>query len=169
MANRDFRKPVDSIDDMDDESLRQAATEHFWPNSGSEDELSYMAEGTPGQRAVFATTIFAWEVDNGGFWQFFHNSSGIYWQHVVDGLGLLGANDHFAAFVTALDAFPGAEPPLDWEERRAIMSEMHDEYKDGVRAAENQIYRLGGFETTLFPYWITYIRSHPEEFFVLSS
>ena len=163
-----FRTPIDAIDDLDDESLCEAATDLIWPDLLVQDELKHIAQGTLGQQAVYTATIFAREVDNGGFWQFFHNSSGMYWRHVRDGLELVGAEEHAEVFAVALKGFSGGEPPLDERERREILDEIYDSYKISVRSLEDRIYKLGGFETTLRPYWAAYIREHPDEFFLLN-
>lgn len=130
-----------------------------------EDELAHIAQGTPGQRAVYSTMLFAREVDNGGLQQFLGNTSGLYWRNVVEGLELLGADKHLSALNTILQFFPESNPPLEREERQATLLSLDDAQKKSLRDAEDGLYGAGGFEPLLVPLWKQYIETHPVEFF----
>ena len=55
-------------------------------------ELNAVEELSPGQRALYVTWLVEGEVNNGGFNQFYFNSSGQFSGMAVDGFRLFGAN-----------------------------------------------------------------------------
>jgi hypothetical protein len=169
MSPTDLRKELDTLDGLNDENLCEAAVAPVWPGRGVEDELSHVALASLGQRALFTTTLLAREVDNGGLFQFFHNSSCMYWRHVLSGLELLGAKEHEQAFATALEVFPGGEPPLDEEERRDMLFNLNENDAEKLESGDRRLYAGAGVESTLLPFWVAYIKSHPEEFFILKN
>src|SRR5215467_6304043 len=93
--SKDFRIAKATALGLTDEELFWAVIEPIWPNTEVElpDELARITQCTPGQRAIYATTLFAREIDNGGIAQFFRNSSGMYATQVEEGFRLLGAYD----------------------------------------------------------------------------
>jgi hypothetical protein len=165
MAQADFRISRSQVDGLDDESLCWAVVEPIWPDMHVDDELTHIARGTAGQRAVYSTMLFAREVDNGGLQQFFRNSSGLYWRNVLEGLNLLGADNHLSAFNTILRIFPESNPSLDQRERVSVLRSLSETQKTSLRVAEDRIYGAGGFEQLLVPLWKQYIEAHPAEFF----
>jgi hypothetical protein len=109
--------------------------------------------------------LFAREVDSGGLSQFFWNSSGIYWRHVVAALELLGADQHLVAPLTALKIFPEGVPSLEQSERKEVLDRINASQQAEIRAVEDVVHRAGGFEGLLQPLWKRYIDLHPDEFF----
>jgi hypothetical protein len=107
-----------SVDGLEDEGLFWAVIHLIWPDASVDDELAHIAKGTPGQRAIYTTTLFAREVDNGAVAQFLGNGSGIYAKAVVEGLQLLGTDELLEALLAGLGVFPNGEAPIDWETRR---------------------------------------------------
>lgn len=168
MQKPDFRISRDSVVGLNQKDLCWAVVDFIWPDADIEPhyELSRVADGTPGQQAVYATMLYAQEVDNGGLKQFFLNSSGMYWRNVAAGLKLLDASEQARIFEAALDAFPEGRPSDDRAERRQVFESLSKEQKDDWRAKEDQIYRAGGFFDNLLPYWVRYIESHPKDFFI---
>src|SRR5262249_32215993 len=120
----DFRIPRSKVAGLDESDYFWALIEPVWPDDPSmslEDELAHISLATPGQRALYVVTLCIREVCNGGFEQFFCNSSGMYASEVREGLRLLGADEYAAAFEKALKVFPEAEVPLDQEERQSVI------------------------------------------------
>jgi hypothetical protein len=165
MSQIDFRIPRAAVEGVDDEALCWSVVERIWPDQLYEDELARIAQGTAGQQAIYSTMLFAREVDNGGLGQFLANSSGMYWKNVVTGLKLLGANEHLAALLTALNVFPEGEPSLEQSERKRVLNRMNAIQQAAIRSAEDGVYGAGGFEELLRPRWKLYINAHPNEFF----
>jgi hypothetical protein len=165
MAQADYRISRSSVHGLDDRSLSWAVVERIWPDVSVSDELIHIEQATPGQQAIYATMLFAREVDNGGLQQFLGNSSGFYWRKVVQGLKLLRADEHFAALEVILRFFPNGEPSLTQLERQAVLQSLGQHQKNSLRDVEDSLYRAGGFEESLVPYWKRYIEEQPAEFF----
>ena len=165
MARADYRISRCSVQGLDDRSLSSAVVERIWPDVSVNDELAHLEQGTPGQQAVYATMLFAREVDNGGLQQFVGNSSGLYWRKVVRGLKLLRADEHLAALEAILRFFPNGEPSLKQLERQAVLRSLDERQTNSLRDVEDSLYRAGGFEELLVPHWKAYIDEHPADFF----
>lgn len=74
------------------------------------------------EQRYFAVTLLDGEVYNGGFDQFFSNSSGDYYSLAVDGLEELGALSSLSLVKEAADTIFGKrEPPVDQTERWQFM------------------------------------------------
>jgi len=121
--------------------------------------LQSVEPATKGQLGIYAATWYISEVNNGGHHQFFYNSTGMVWQHALDGFTLLGAEKHKAILQQAIELFPNAQPSTDrqlrYEQLEAIDSDKLDPLDD-------QLYDL----TEDFDELATkYINSHPDEFF----
>lgn len=165
MEQVDFRISRSAVQGLDDEALCWSVVESSWPNMWVKDELAHIAQGTDGQRAVYCTMLFAREVDNGGLEQFFGNSSGLYWRIVIEGLKLLGADEHLSALNAILEMFPDSSPSLEQAERQVVMRSLDEIQKKLLKDAQSRVYRRGGFEQLLLPRWRRYIENHPAEFF----
>lgn len=71
------------------------------------------------EKVYYAVSILDGEVHNGGLHQFFWNSSGELFPHVVSGLEVLGAYDQLELLHRAEQIlFPDGAVPIDWDERR---------------------------------------------------
>ena len=166
MAQDEFRIDRTSVRGMSNEDICWAVVEPLWPTAEIVDELEHVALATEGQRAVYTTMLYAREVDNGGIKQFLSNSSGMYSQSVAEGLRLLDAVALHAVFETTMSYFPGGHAPTDREKRKLFLKSFSEAQWDAIRTHEKQIYKTGGFEATLVPYWIGYINEHPADFFL---
>lgn len=79
---------------------------------------------TDPQRHVVAVKMMIAEVENGGFFQYFLNSSGDQWRDAADGLIAIGATGDKDLFDQALKLF-GTDPPSeDSDERHEQVSEI---------------------------------------------
>ena len=164
-SRNDFRISHASAHGMNDEELFWAVIEPIWPDAEVKDELTRIAEGTAGQRAIYATTLFAREVDNGGLAQFFGNSSGMYAKYVEEGLRLLEARELLDAFLEALAIFPGGEVPINREVRRKLMDDSMSGNRQIFDRLDQRLYQDSGVEEQLYPYFKRYIDAHQTEFF----
>jgi hypothetical protein len=162
-----MRIPRSSVVGLDDEDVWWAVVDPIWPTVETEDELALLDQGTKGQQAIYATMLYAQEVDNGGLKQFFGNSSGMLWEHVRSGL-LLGAQEHLDLIAAAIEIFLRGVPSAEQSERRQALQALTQDQRDLWRAGEKRIYARGGFFADLRPSWMQYIEAHPEEFFVQS-
>lgn len=79
---------------------------------------------TEAEQTVFCVDGLEREVNNGGFSQFFINSSGEYASETVAALRRIGA-DHTAGLVErAMEPFGPGGPSRDWEERGKQLDEV---------------------------------------------
>jgi Domain of unknown function (DUF4375) len=63
------------------------------------------------------------EIDNGGFWQYFHNSSGVMAPEAVVGYRAIGMPEVAAAIESAMAKLPNPYP-FDREERQQAVGEL---------------------------------------------
>jgi hypothetical protein len=133
------------------------------PDASVDYELNHIASATPGQRAIYLATLFIREVDNGGLAQFFSNSSGMYTEELLNGLRLLGANQHASVVEQASRIFPEGKVPIDREERANFMRTIpKGKLKQVLEPFEEELFG----EERLWPFFRKYIELHPQEFFV---
>jgi hypothetical protein len=164
-SSEDFRIPRVTTQNMSDEELFWAVIEPIWPDSEVHDELKRIEHGTPGQRALYTTTLFAREVDNGGLAQFLSNSCGMYAKYVKEGLRLLGADALLTIFLEALRLFPEGDVPVDLEARRKLINGFLSSNEKIFEKLDEKLYQNGSVEEQLYPYFKKYIAEHPSEFF----
>ena len=116
-----------------------------------------LALATPRQRHFHAFWWTQSEIRNGGFHQYFSNTTGIVAPIALDGLRALGATA--AADAVAAACAPFAQQLQDREHRRAILAELEitvfREYDAAFYAAYPQAFELAA----------AYVREHPLEFF----
>ena len=70
------------------------------------------------------------DVNNGGFHQYFGNSSGDTAFAVVDALETIGAHEMARVVADAKRVFPGSSPPRDWTEREAALDSLSADQED---------------------------------------
>jgi len=92
------------------------------------------------EKIYYAVSILDGEVHNGGFHQFFWNSSGGMYREAVSGLEILGAYHQLELLLRAKQiAFPEGEPPGNCGERRQSLnspaSDMRTEALDEIDRA----------------------------------
>jgi hypothetical protein len=150
---------------LSDDRLCWAVIERFWPDVNC-DQQARIAAGTPGQRAIYALTVFAREVDNGGLEQFFWNSSGDLYPQVLAGLARVGADDRTAILRTAASFFDDEQTVHRRSLRQAKLSAAsRDEKEAFFGPLTHQLYgQKRGVELELMPLFVRYINNHPDEF-----
>lgn len=80
-------------------------------------ESSGLSSLTGPERVLFSVWGAAGQIENGGFDQFFYNSSGDYAAEAVEAFRAIGAVAKAAVIARALALFPNAAPPRDRDER----------------------------------------------------
>jgi hypothetical protein len=125
-----------------------------------------LEEATPGQRALYALHWTRSEVENGGFHQFFYNSTGMLGAEALAGAERIGAADFAAVIREAFSIFPDG-PIEDNVSRQDYMGELGDEHIATLEKLDDRFYALMGHEdeSTLARKCAAYVESHPEEFF----
>jgi hypothetical protein len=121
---------------------------------------------TPGQRALLALHWCVGEVSNGGFDQFFLNSTGLLAPDAVEGFRRIGMPEAADLVTRARAIFAERPPPANAadpafdEYENAI---AFDIYHERQRPLEDRFFALVNSE--LYPKAAVYVREHAEEFF----
>lgn len=124
-----------------------------------------LAELTPGQRALYALRWTDAEVGNGGFDQYFTNSTGYLLPEAQEGARTLGSLEWASLLDEARDIF-GADYPRDREERTARLEALGEEVQTRLDDLDGRLYALAHEpETNLDALSRWYVETHPEEFF----
>lgn len=112
------------------------------------------------QRTIFVTQELENEVNNGGFYQFFDNSSGQFSEEVVEAFLQIGATKTADICKKAVDAF-GQALPTDWEERRSLLDRIGDRAESILEECDNAFFE---YEEDLDALNAAYISEHIEAF-----
>ncbi len=116
---------------------------------------------SPAERIVFITQILEMEVNNGGFDQYFLNSSGDCSNEVVSAFRAIGANATAEICQKAVSAF-GREIPVDRSERQEMMDESRSEEIDEIlHECDLAFY---DYQDDLLGLTYRYILEHREQF-----
>lgn len=78
------------------------------------------------QRIFYVAQTLEAEVNNGGFDQFFYNSSGAFANELVEAFTAIGAHHTAEICRKAVEAF-GSEVPTDREKRQDLLDELEDD------------------------------------------
>ncbi len=105
--------------------------------------------------------IFDQELNNGGFDQFFWNSSGDRTQITLDGLRAIGADKTADLLKSAMAIFPDGIIPEDRNKRQEIMDSIEDKTSDSWEQLDNKFY---DYEDDLTELIIEYIKKNRKEF-----
>lgn len=104
-----------------DKKYRETAEHKHWlwlVDQVHKSETGFSGLSHPNQ-LYFAANLLSGEVYNGDFDQYFHNSSGDYFQFAVEGLSTIGASESLHLLISAKQiVFGQAEVPSNTEVRR---------------------------------------------------
>ena len=144
------------------------AYQHVDIYNGPEELAKTIAPLTPGQRALLALHWCVAEVCNGGFDQFFTNSTGVIAPVALEGAQRTGAQEMAELLRRAYSAFPGGSPSQVREEREEFLESLDEDARDGMwESLDEAFYVL--MDSELYPKACAYVRTHPEEFVRLGS
>lgn len=115
----------------------------------------------PGIRAIYTTWLVDAEVNDGGFHQYFFNSSGQYAGEALAGYELLGADDYAAIMRSAIATFE-----IDRERLAAYEADDPEVFAESpahaaLREVDQRYYALGD---RIYHAWAVFVRTHPEAF-----
>lgn len=102
-----------------------AMTEHLNEKTQYGEDMSVLSDA---ERIFYITQTLEMEVNNGGFSQFFYNSSGDFSNELVGAFTAIGANTTAAICRKAIDAF-GRDIPVDRDARQEMLDELE---RDGL-------------------------------------
>ena len=97
------------------------------------------------------------QVNNGGFDQFFFNSSGDFTYEILDAYKNIGANKTAKIIYDAIQAFPKLPISKDTQTRRNIMEDLSDEISEKWNKLDDKFYE---YEENIMSYVIEYMRKN---------
>ena len=93
---------------------------------------------TEPERVLFSVWGAVGQIENGGFDQFFYNSSGSFAREAASGLEAIGAIEKAAVVKRALALFPDSLPPRDRDERIAVLDSISETGDEDVFDSLNE-------------------------------
>jgi Domain of unknown function (DUF4375) len=126
------------------------------------DENEVLDKATPGQRAIYSLVVADGEVNNGGFAQFFSNSSGALTCEAVNGAELIRATEQREILLEAAALFPDGAVPVDRDERNKELDELLSEAERTLSSLDGRWYEA---DRELERRLVAYVEEHPDEFF----
>lgn len=105
-----------------------AMIEHLENKTRYGDDMSVLSKA---ERIFYITQALEMEVNNGGFSQFFYNSSGNFSGELVSAFTAIGAKATAAICRKAIAAF-GRDIPVDRDEREKMLDEMDSDEIDEI-------------------------------------
>lgn len=107
-----------------------AMTEHLNEKTQYGEDVSALSDA---ERIFYIAQTLEMEVNNGGFSQFFYNSSGDFSSELVGAFTTIGANTTAAICQKAIDAFD-RDIPVDRDERQEMLDELEGDELDEILA-----------------------------------
>jgi len=126
-------------DEVDHRDLYYKVIDRLSPSVSDcwDDHKGFIPENSPGPlgiKLLYAATYADSDISNGGFFQFFHNSTGAIAPEAVEGLRLVGLHESAALLLKAMEFF-GDSYPRDRLARRAALEALPG-YPDIFRREE---------------------------------
>jgi hypothetical protein len=116
---------------------------------------------TEPQKHFYFNQCLEREVNNGGFSQYFTNSSGKYAHQTVETLKLIGAKSFAKILQKAIDKFPDKTVPQDDDERQETVENLEDKNDEIWEKLEDKFYE---YPEDLNQLNIDYITEHKNLF-----
>jgi hypothetical protein len=160
---RGLRGPLpEQLAGMEDDQVTWAAIELVWDAVTIYEGVQILDAGlalaTRPQRGLYAVWWTISEVRNGGFAQYYWNSTGVVAAHAIDGLRLLEASDAAAIVERSLEPFAAVDAS-DPDARRAVLQGLPDDQFSALDERFWEIY------PEVFARAAAHVRAHPEDFF----
>src|SRR3954452_19940235 len=130
--DNDFRIPREAVQGVSPRELPFKVIEHIWMAFATpfEPDRRY-DELTVGQKSIYALLWARAEIDNGGFAQFFTNSTGFFAGDLPVAARAVGLDPaHVAVFEEANGLFPSGEVPRERAAREAAFDEISERDPD---------------------------------------
>ena len=96
---------------------------------------------TEAEKHICAIEVLKGEVDNGGFAQYYFNSSGELWQDAFNGLAAIGADKRHGIMKATLERFEQSEPAVDRETRNSQLSKIVSKQEDPFKEQDSAWYK----------------------------
>ena len=165
--NRKIYKKLSAeiLNSISDDNLEQTVFDNIYEIIGVDyaNEFTNVRKLTKGQQAVFSTWIIEGEVNNGGFNQFYFNSSGQYAEMAALGFKTIGAEKYSNLAYRANKIYNENKDRLE-EFDDGTMESFSESYKDNpLNDLDTEFYKLEDIEK-IGKLRIKYIRNNIAEF-----
>jgi hypothetical protein len=149
-------------DDKVDDAAREVAQSQL--NSAQGENLEAVRSTSKGIQMYLGTTTLEDEVNNGGFNQFYWNSSGQFAQMALEGYRLIGAREHEKLVARAIDIHKAEEPTIREFKDAGTTESFSASYKHTqLNPLDQQFFDLEHKENTA-SLRAKYVRTHTSEF-----
>lgn len=158
------RLDADTLSSISDDKLEQAIIDYISSkfNEDYSNEYQVVISLSPGLRALYSTWLVEAEVNNGGFNQFYWNSSGQFAKESEAGFLLLGALDHYELMKEANMIHEQEKEKMQKYKEKGTLSAFSDSYKETkLNSIDDKFFDL---HENLSELRIKYIRSNMGEF-----
>jgi hypothetical protein len=125
-------------------------------------ELKAAKALTKGERMLYVTWQAENEISNGGFEQYFDNSSGVFAREAILAFKLVGAKKHVLLMRRAIAAFVRSNPKQKLVKVDKSVKGYLKKYKDAEFGKIDEAFH--NIKENLSELRIKYIRAHPDEF-----
>ena len=144
---------------------------------GGPPDREILAKLPRGIRVGYTLNLLNGEVSNGGFYQWFTNSSGQITHETLDDLRLIGASDHVRVVgeaMTLIECLEVKYPRFKnrWDDTRetcvwdksldAFWEEVNSEYRPAFDSLSEEFYTLED-TNSMWPLFVKYVRQHVNE------
>lgn len=167
MSQKDYRVSKSSVANAKTEEQVWKATDQandVFIDLPSGERAKFLKKLTAGQGAVLAVGVLNGEVLNGGFGQFFSNSSCDVTKEALEGLELFGAKKHAALLRKAIQGGKLTESDFQNESERSKKLE-NPECEALFDELDTQYFALDEQPAEQLDHYIqAYYQSHPDEF-----
>jgi hypothetical protein len=116
---------------------------------------------TEPQKVFYYIQCLERELNDGGFEQFYSNSSGDFAHEIIDALKAIGANKTADIVQKANDQFPGKIVPKDRDKRQLILEEIVDKTSEIWEELDQKFYE---YQDNLNSLNMDYIKKHKDKF-----
>ncbi len=112
------------------------------------------------EKVIFCVEELEKEINNGGFNQWFFNSSADYWYETITALEKIEADNTSDLVKQALTVFPNSEPPKDAVSRQKLVNNLSDKQNDLLNSLDQQFYK---YEDNISALLMHFVEQHKED------
>ena len=116
---------------------------------------------TKAQKIFYYNQCLEREVNNGGFNQYFYNSSGDYSNETVEALKAIGAIKTSSILQRAINQFPNGIVPKDRDERISLLQQIENKANEKCDKLDQEFYN---YEDNLNELNIEFIKKNKKDF-----
>ena len=164
-AQREYKYRVltpEILGKISDANLEYAIIDYVYSkiNGNWEKEYAIVTSLPKSFQMVYSTDQLEGEVNNGGFNQYFWNSSGAFQNEALEGYKTLGATEHIEIVEEAIKIYQGIAPKIKKFKDKGTLEAFSESYKDNpLDKCDEKFFKLNAG-----PIRIKYIREHLDQF-----